>query len=115
MMGGMPQMSGDGRPGMDVLGGGSTAIEQQQQQGQQQQVSQQIPTGIESRYNLIGLLDVVRLQKADLKMMALGVDLTTLGLNLNSSDVLFPSFESPWADVSILLLYVLYSFCTYMV
>eukprot|EP00041_Stephanoeca_diplocostata_P021612 m.505914 g.505914 ORF g.505914 m.505914 type:complete len:561 (-) comp21867_c0_seq4:804-2486(-) len=92
MMGGMPQMSGDGR-GMDVLGGGSTAIEQQQQP-----VSQQVPTGIESRYNLIGLLDVVRLQKPDLKMMALGVDLTTLGLNLNSSDVLFPSFESPWAD-----------------
>mmetsp|Transcript_393 Transcript_393/g.1096 ORF Transcript_393/g.1096 Transcript_393/m.1096 type:complete len:269 (-) Transcript_393:344-1150(-) len=52
---------------------------------------------VDDRYRLIGLLPVVRNPLADLKMMALGVDLTTLGLNLNSPDVLFPSFESPWA------------------
>lgn len=31
-------------------------------------------------------------------MQALGTDLTTLGLNLNSPDNLHKTFASPWAD-----------------
>eukprot|EP00900_Chrysochromulina_parva_P006518 jgi/Chrpa1/15868/Chrysochromulina_OHIO_Genome00012282-RA len=34
----------------------------------------------------------------DLNTLALGTDLTTLGLNLNSSECLYATFASPWAD-----------------
>lgn len=51
-----------------------------------------------NRYGLLGLLNVIRTPDQDLKTLQLGIDLTTLGLNLNSPDVLFPSFQSPWAD-----------------
>lgn len=61
-------------------------------------VKQVTGLNVDDRYRLIGLLPIVRNPSIDLKMLALGVDLTTLGLNLNSPDVLFPSFESPWAD-----------------
>ena len=50
------------------------------------------------RYGLLGLLKLIRMSDQDLKTLALGTDLTLLGLNLNSPDVLFPSFQSPWAD-----------------
>ena len=46
----------------------------------------------------LGLLKLIRMSDQDLKTLALGTDLTLLGLNLNSPDVLFPSFQSPWAD-----------------
>mmetsp|Transcript_18667 Transcript_18667/g.61059 ORF Transcript_18667/g.61059 Transcript_18667/m.61059 type:complete len:101 (+) Transcript_18667:1516-1818(+) len=35
---------------------------------------------------------------ADLNTLALGSDLTTLGLNLNSSECLYSTFASPWAE-----------------
>ena len=76
---------GGGMPGGMLDGSPSSLVPQQ-------------PILVEDRHKLLGLLDVVRQPKPDLKMMALGVDLTTLGLNLNSADVLFPNFESPWAD-----------------
>jgi hypothetical protein len=34
-------------------------------------------------------------------MLALGTDLTSLGMNLSSAEPLFPLFASPWADVSV--------------
>lgn len=34
----------------------------------------------------------------DLNTLALGTDLTTLGLNLNSTDMLYSSFASPFSD-----------------
>lgn len=34
----------------------------------------------------------------DLSSLALGIDLTTLGLNLNSPDNLHKTFGSPWSD-----------------
>lgn len=34
----------------------------------------------------------------DLTTLALGTDLTTLGLNLNSPEALWKTFASPWAD-----------------
>ena len=34
----------------------------------------------------------------DLNTLALGTDLTTMGLDLNSPDCLFTTFASPWAD-----------------
>lgn len=50
------------------------------------------------QFGLLGLLRVIRMTEADLNMLALGVDLTKLGLNLNSPDYLSQSFGSPWSE-----------------
>jgi len=50
------------------------------------------------RFGLMGILSVIRMTDQDLNTLALGTDLTTLGLNLNSSDCLYATFASPWAD-----------------
>ncbi|XP_064984003.1 probable NOT transcription complex subunit VIP2 isoform X1 [Musa acuminata AAA Group] len=50
------------------------------------------------RFGLQGLLSVIRMNDPDLTSLALGIDLTTLGLNLNSSDNLHKTFGSPWSD-----------------
>ncbi|CAM9802798.1 unnamed protein product [Discosporangium mesarthrocarpum] len=50
------------------------------------------------KYGLLGLLGVIRMTDPDLNMLALGSDLTTLGLNLDSSEVLYGTFASPWAE-----------------
>lgn len=49
-------------------------------------------------YGLLGLLGVIRMTDHDLTMLALGTDLTGLGLNLNSPDSLYKTFVSPLAD-----------------
>jgi len=49
-------------------------------------------------FGLLGLLSVIRMEDQDRSTLALGTDLTTLGLNLNSSDSLHTSFSSPWSD-----------------
>lgn len=51
-------------------------------------------------FGLLGLLDVVKSQDKDLNMVALGQDLTTLGLSLNSQDSLYTSFSSPFLDAT---------------
>merc|ERR1719181_462887 len=52
----------------------------------------------QTKYGLLGLLDVICMTNADLNTLALGSDLTTLGLNLNSSECLYSTFASPWAE-----------------
>jgi CCR4-NOT transcription complex subunit 2 len=49
-----------------------------------------------SPYGMLGLLATIRSQNADLSLLAHGVDLTALGLNLNSAEPLYPSFSSPF-------------------
>lgn len=49
-------------------------------------------------FGLLGLLSVIRMSDPDLTSLALGIDLTTLGLNLNSTDNLHKTFGSPWSD-----------------
>ncbi|GKV01066.1 hypothetical protein SLEP1_g13659 [Rubroshorea leprosula] len=49
-------------------------------------------------YGLLGLLSVIRMSDADLTSLALGIDLTTLGLNLNSTENLHKTFGSPWSE-----------------
>ncbi|KAG4985468.1 hypothetical protein JHK86_033159 [Glycine max] len=51
-------------------------------------------------FGLLGLLSVIRMSDPDLTSLALGIDLTTLGLNLNSSENLHKTFGSPWSDES---------------
>lgn len=45
--------------------------------------------GKAKKYGLLGLLGVIRMTDPDLNMLALGSDLTTMGLNLDSSEVSF--------------------------
>ncbi|KAJ1613058.1 CCR4-NOT transcription complex subunit 2 [Cryptosporidium canis] len=49
-------------------------------------------------YGLLGILNVIKMADSDLNILALGTDLTTLGLNLNSSECLYFSFDSPWGS-----------------
>lgn len=51
------------------------------------------------KYGLLGLLNVIKMEDKDLNLLALGYDLTTLGLNLNSPEFnLYTTFASPWND-----------------
>eukprot|EP00798_Chlamydomonas_sp_ICE-L_P015004 gene15004-21071_t len=50
------------------------------------------------RFGLLGLMPLLKMSDQDLTMLALGTDLTSLGLNLNSSDSLHKSFVSPLSD-----------------
>ncbi|CAH8296614.1 unnamed protein product [Eruca vesicaria subsp. sativa] len=47
---------------------------------------------------LLGLLDVLNRTNPDLTSLALGIDLTTLGLDLNSTGNLYKTFASPWTN-----------------
>ncbi|KAG4185755.1 hypothetical protein ERO13_A08G000137v2 [Gossypium hirsutum] len=49
-------------------------------------------------FGLLGLQSVIKMTDPDLTSLALGIDLTTLGLNLNSSENLHKTFRSPWSD-----------------
>jgi CCR4-NOT transcription complex subunit 2 len=55
----------------------------------------------EMKYGLLGLLDVIKMTNRDLSTLALGCDLTTFGLNLNSTDSLYSTFTSPFAAQSV--------------
>ncbi|XP_010557287.1 PREDICTED: probable NOT transcription complex subunit VIP2 isoform X3 [Tarenaya hassleriana] len=50
------------------------------------------------RFGLLGLLSVIKISDPDLTSLALGIDLTTLGLNLNSTENLHKTFGSPWSN-----------------
>jgi CCR4-NOT transcription complex subunit 2 len=50
-------------------------------------------------YGLVGLLSIIQLSPdQDLHTLALGTDLTTLGLQVNSPDDLYSTFSSPWSS-----------------
>ncbi|GMJ00781.1 Negative on TATA less2a [Hibiscus trionum] len=49
-------------------------------------------------FGLLGLQSVIKMTDPELTSLALGIDLTTLGLNLNSSENLHKTFRSPWSD-----------------
>ncbi|KAJ3669124.1 hypothetical protein LUZ60_011074 [Juncus effusus] len=76
--------------------------DQQQQQQQQQSTlkpgSSSLPSPSASDpYCLLGLLPLIRGNEPDLATLALGIDLTSLGLNLNSPENLYKTFGSPWS------------------
>lgn len=50
------------------------------------------------KYGLMGILKVIRMTDPDLNQLALGMDLTTLGLNLNTPASLCKTFASPWTE-----------------
>ncbi len=55
---------------------------------------------VTDQFGMIGLLTFIRAAETDpnLVSLALGADLTTLGLNLNSEVNLYPTFGGPWAE-----------------
>lgn len=55
------------------------------------------PSG-DAKYGLMGLLDVIKMTDRDLNSLSLGSDLTTFGLNLNSTESLYTTFTGPFAD-----------------
>lgn len=60
-----------------------------------------IPNGmVTDQFGMVGLLTFIRAAESDPNMVALapGIDLTTLGLNLNSPENLYTTFQSPFAD-----------------
>lgn len=86
-------------------------VQQMQHQQQQQQAPPQRSSGssmrsggdsggrsTEEKYGLLGILKVIKMTDPDLNTLALGMDLTTLGLNLNSPDTLCTTFAGPYAD-----------------
>ncbi|KAG8374864.1 hypothetical protein BUALT_Bualt10G0039900 [Buddleja alternifolia] len=58
------------------------------------QGSQSVP----DQYGMLGLLSIIKMINPSLTSLALGIDLTTLGLNLNSPETLHKKFASPWSD-----------------
>lgn len=55
---------------------------------------------VKDQFGMIGLLQFIRAAESDANLMslALGQDLTALGLNLNQPDNLYPNFGGPWAE-----------------
>lgn len=53
---------------------------------------------VQDQYGMLGLLSIIKMVNPALTSLALGLDLTTLGLNLNSSETLHKKFASPWSD-----------------
>ena len=82
-----PPGAGGGAAGGAAGGGGSGGA-----------AAGEVDKGAAEKYGLLGLLPVVRMGDSDLNTLALGSDLTTLGLNLNSSKSLYSTFASPWAE-----------------
>jgi CCR4-NOT transcription complex subunit 2 len=52
-------------------------------------------------YGLLGLLGIIRMTDADRNALALGSDLTLLGLNLGSTEQIYSTFSSPWSDATV--------------
>mmetsp|Transcript_9786 Transcript_9786/g.15684 ORF Transcript_9786/g.15684 Transcript_9786/m.15684 type:complete len:477 (+) Transcript_9786:300-1730(+) len=57
-------------------------------------------TALSGDYGLLGLLGVIRMTDADRNALALGSDLTMLGLNLGSSEHIYNTFSGPWTESS---------------
>lgn len=49
-------------------------------------------------YGLLGLLGVIRMSDANRNALALGSDLTLMGLNLGTTEQVYSTFSGPWSD-----------------
>jgi NOT2 / NOT3 / NOT5 family len=95
--------------GLPVGAIGGTALPGVQQQAQPPPQATPIAAGVQQQpqpqpsigpdgYGILGLLGVIRTPDRDLNVLALGTDLTTLNLNLNTAEPLHASFAHPWTD-----------------
>ena len=87
-----------GGPGLGV----NLSQQQQQSQSNSRTKSDATPAGtaLSGDYGLLGLLGVIRMTDADRNALALGSDLTMLGLNLGSSEHIYNTFSGPWSESS---------------
>ncbi|GAA5842755.1 hypothetical protein JCM11251_001482, partial [Rhodosporidiobolus azoricus] len=60
--------------------------------------AQQVLFSPADRFGLLGLLHTIKTSNPDLSMLALGNDLTNLGLDLGATENLYSSFITPWSD-----------------
>ncbi|KAJ1472401.1 hypothetical protein T484DRAFT_1840503 [Baffinella frigidus] len=94
--------TGSSGPNNSLMTGGAGApgmMEQFQRMkldmgGQQDMASGQEGRGAPDRFGMLGLMGVIRMMDENLTTLALGTDLTTLGLNLNASDNLYETFQA---------------------
>ncbi|GAA5867055.1 hypothetical protein JCM1840_001469 [Sporobolomyces johnsonii] len=66
--------------------------------GVPQTPAQQVLFSPADRFGLLGLLHIIKTADPDVGMLALGNDLTNLGLDLGAPDHLYSSFITPWSD-----------------
>ncbi|TIB71603.1 hypothetical protein E3Q23_03727 [Wallemia mellicola] len=91
----------DKRNYMFELAAAQNANPQQQQQQNMtmaQTPAQQVLISPADRFGLLGLLNIIRMSSSDMGMLALGSDLTNLGLDLSSPTMLNSTFVSPFSD-----------------
>ena len=62
--------------------------------------AQQVLLSPADRFGLVGLLSIIKMQDPDLSMLALGADLSKLGLNMNSTEPLSSAFLTPWSELA---------------
>jgi len=75
---------------------GQDLLRQSSSQSSNSVVQQTANMDPNDRYGLMGLLNVIRMTDPNMTTLALGTDLTMLGLNLNSSEPLYTNFSPPW-------------------
>lgn len=80
--------------------GGGTSFGQQQVHMPTNATSRNHNTPLTGSYGLLGLMGLIRMEDPDRGSLALGSDLTSLGLNLNSAESLYTIFSGPWDDSS---------------
>jgi CCR4-NOT transcription complex subunit 2 len=94
-----PELNPSTRPlsGRDSNAPGTSAIGSPNGSGQARSKS---PTQMSDRdrYGLGGLLKQIRNSDSDTSNLTIGMDLTNLGLDLNSSEPLYPTFAGPFAN-----------------
>jgi CCR4-NOT transcription complex subunit 2 len=56
------------------------------------------------QYSLLGLLNVIRMTDQDMNTLALGIDLTTLGLSLNAPEYVKCSLSSKAVCLSLIII-----------
>lgn len=66
--------------------------------GQAQTPAQQVLFSPADRFGLLGLLHIIKTSDPDVMALALGSDLSKLGLDLSRRDNLAPSLLTPWTD-----------------
>eukprot|EP00535_Pseudo-nitzschia_heimii_P007281 CAMPEP_0197178590 /NCGR_PEP_ID=MMETSP1423-20130617/3820_1 /TAXON_ID=476441 /ORGANISM="Pseudo-nitzschia heimii, Strain UNC1101" /LENGTH=430 /DNA_ID=CAMNT_0042628363 /DNA_START=365 /DNA_END=1657 /DNA_ORIENTATION=+ len=95
-----PGLLGGGGPGLGVVN--LSQQQQQQNQSNSRTKTDSTPAGtaLSGDYGLLGLLGVIRMTDADRNALALGSDLTMLGLNLGSSEHIYNTFSGPWSESS---------------
>lgn len=95
--GGSALLGGAGLSGLTGLKGLPT---QQASRPQVPMGSSAVGTALSGDYGLLGLLGIIRMTDSDRNALALGSDLTLLGLNVGSSEQLYNTFSGPWSEAS---------------